>query len=64
MKSESSFLILVSVFDPLSVCLVLALNIALTGSMLKEVKEPKKKEEPLPDNIIVGTGYHNSNNHL
>ena len=57
-------LILVSVFDPLSVCLVLALNIALTGSMLKEVKEPKKKEEPLPDNIIVGTGYHNSNNHL
>ena len=31
---------------------------------VKEVKEPKKKEEPLPDNIIVGTGYHNSNNHL
>ena len=57
-------LILVSVFDPLSVSLVLALNIALTGSMLKEVKEPKKKEEPLPEGIIVGQGHHNPNNHL
>jgi hypothetical protein len=38
-------LILVSVFDPLSVSLVLALNIALTGGMLKEPKteEPNNK---------------------
>jgi hypothetical protein len=45
-------LVLVSVFDPLSVSLVLALNIALTGKMLKEepttetspTEAPKKKE--------------------
>jgi len=57
-------LVLVSVFDPLSVSLVLALNIALTGSMLKEIKESKKKELPLPDNIIIGRGQHNTTNHL
>jgi polyhydroxyalkanoate synthesis regulator phasin len=39
-------LVLVSVFDPLSVCLVLALNIALTGKITKE--ETTQEVEVLP----------------
>jgi polyhydroxyalkanoate synthesis regulator phasin len=41
-------LILVSVFDPLSVCLVLALNIALTGKMVKEESEEVVNEPTTP----------------
>ena len=43
---------------------VSALALMLTVATVNAQTEPKKKEEPLPDNIIVGTGYHNSNNHL
>lgn len=61
---KTFILILVSVFDPLSVSLVLALNIALTGNILKEVRATKKKEEAIPDNVVVGQGFYNPNNHL
>jgi hypothetical protein len=54
-------LILVSVFDPLSVCLVLALNIALTGKMVKEESEevveqttPTVRKIKMP--FVIGSG--------
>jgi len=56
-------LILVSVFDPLSVSLVLALNIALTGKMTKEEEtiEEETTERPKVRSFklgnITGTGY-------
>jgi hypothetical protein len=50
---KTFILVLVSVFDPLSVSLVLALNIAVTGKMVKETKEENK---PTTRNFIFGNG--------
>ena len=53
-------LILVSVLDPLAVSLVLALNVATRGTVLKEVDEVIEEEQPTTRKIklggIVGTG--------
>jgi len=54
-------LILVSVLDPLAVSLVLALNVATRGTVLKEVDEIIEEEQPTTRKIklggIIGTGF-------